>query len=131
MLKQFVSKATGESKPEAYHSHPPNPELSEQLLSRVGYVEDFDVPRTKLADCFSILLCHELLQKRIALGPFTMATVGIDMPRRADIDETAPPSNRTMFGMGQRSEWVIGAGNHKSSETRTAPSAPAQIHAPW
>jgi hypothetical protein len=26
--------------PEAYHSHPPNPELSEQLISRVGYVED-------------------------------------------------------------------------------------------
>ena len=41
MLKQFVSKAGGESKPEAYP---------------LGYVEDFDELRTKLADCFSILL---------------------------------------------------------------------------
>ena len=41
MLKQFVGKAGGESKPEAYPR---------------GYVEDFDEPRTKLADCFSILL---------------------------------------------------------------------------
>jgi len=35
------SKAAGESKPEAY---PP------------GYVEDFDEPRTTLADCLSSLL---------------------------------------------------------------------------
>jgi hypothetical protein len=41
MLKQFVSKAAGDSKPEAYPR---------------GYVEDFDEPRTKVADCFSILL---------------------------------------------------------------------------
>jgi hypothetical protein len=41
MLKQFVSKTEGESKPEAYP---------------LGYVEDFDETRTKLADCFSILL---------------------------------------------------------------------------
>jgi len=41
MLKQFGSKAAGESKPEAYPR---------------GYVEDFDEPRTKLADCFSILI---------------------------------------------------------------------------
>jgi hypothetical protein len=41
MLKQFVSKAGGKSKPEAYP---------------LRYVEDFDEPRTKLADCFSILL---------------------------------------------------------------------------
>ena len=41
MLKQFVGKAGGESKPEAYP---------------LGYVEDFDELRTKLADCFSILL---------------------------------------------------------------------------
>jgi hypothetical protein len=34
------SKAGGESKPEAYPQ---------------GYVEDFDEPKTKLADCFSIL----------------------------------------------------------------------------
>ena len=35
------SKAAGESKPEAYPR---------------WYVEDFDEPRTTLADCFSILL---------------------------------------------------------------------------
>ena len=35
------SKAAGESKPEAYPQ---------------GYVEDFDEPRTMLADCFSIQL---------------------------------------------------------------------------
>jgi len=40
MLKKFVSKAAGESKPEAYPQ---------------GYVEDFDEPRTKLAGFFSIL----------------------------------------------------------------------------
>src|SRR4051812_43288860 len=40
MLKQFVSKAAGESKPEAYLQ---------------GYVEDFDESRTKLASFFSIL----------------------------------------------------------------------------
>ena len=41
MLKRSVSKAAGESKPEAYP---------------LGYVEDFDEPRTPLADLFSILL---------------------------------------------------------------------------
>jgi hypothetical protein len=41
MLKKAVSKAAGESKPEAYP---------------LGYFEDFDEPRTKLADFFSILL---------------------------------------------------------------------------
>ena len=41
MLKKAVSKAAGESKPEAYPQ---------------GYVEDFDEPRTKLAGFFSILL---------------------------------------------------------------------------
>ena len=39
--KRPSSKAAGESKPEAYPR---------------GYVEDFDEPRTKLADIFSILL---------------------------------------------------------------------------
>ena len=39
--KSSSSKAAGESKPEAYPR---------------GYVEDFDEPRTKLADFFSILL---------------------------------------------------------------------------
>ena len=41
MLKKSVSKAAGESKPEAYHR---------------GYVEDFDEPRTPLAGFSSILL---------------------------------------------------------------------------
>ena len=41
MLKKAVSKAAGESKPEAYP---------------LGYVEDFDEPRTPLAGFFSILL---------------------------------------------------------------------------
>jgi hypothetical protein len=40
MLKKVVSKAAGESKPEAYPQ---------------GYVEDFDETRTKLAGFFSIL----------------------------------------------------------------------------
>ena len=39
--KRPFSKAAGESKPEAYP---------------LGYVEDFDEPRTTLADFFSILL---------------------------------------------------------------------------
>jgi len=41
MLKKAVSKAAGESKPEAYPR---------------GYGEDFDESRTKLAGFFSILL---------------------------------------------------------------------------
>ena len=41
--KSLSSKAAGESKPEAYP---------------LGYVEDFDEPRTKLADFFSILLAN-------------------------------------------------------------------------
>jgi hypothetical protein len=41
MLKRLVSKAAGESKPEAYP---------------LGYVEDFDELRTKLTGLFSILL---------------------------------------------------------------------------
>ena len=40
MLKKAVSKAADESKPESYP---------------LGYVEDFDEPRTKLAGFFSIL----------------------------------------------------------------------------
>ncbi len=41
LLKKPASKAAGESKPEAYP---------------LGYVEDFDEPRTKLAGFFSNLL---------------------------------------------------------------------------
>ena len=63
-----------------------------------------------LADFFSILLDHELLEQCIPLAPFTIPTVGIDMPRLAYLDERAPPSNCTMFGVGQRSERVIRAG---------------------
>jgi len=65
-------------------------------------------------------LGHDSLQQRIPLGPFTMSTVGIDVPRMADIDEGAPPSNRTMFGMGQRSERVIGAGDHEAPKSERA-----------
>jgi len=39
--KRPFSKAGGESKPDAYP---------------LGYVEDFDEPRTKLADFFNVLL---------------------------------------------------------------------------
>ena len=51
--KRPFSKAAGESKPEAYP---------------LGYVEDFDDPRTKLADFFSILLgelvlCHAIPER--------------------------------------------------------------------
>ena len=81
-----AGKAAGESKPEAYPW---------------GYVEDFDESRTKLADCFSILPGHELLQQSIPLIPFTMPAVGVDVPCLADIDDGAPPSHRTMFGIGQ------------------------------
>ena len=41
MLKKTVQQGRGESKPEAYP---------------LGYVEDFEEPRTPLADFFSILL---------------------------------------------------------------------------
>ncbi|MCG3776829.1 MAG: hypothetical protein JW395_3700 [Nitrospira sp.] len=40
------SKAAGESKPEAYHFSPAHPKLPRQLVLHVGYVEDFDEPRT-------------------------------------------------------------------------------------
>ncbi len=46
MLKRAVSKAAGESKPEAYPQ---------------GSVEDSDEPRTTLTDFFSILLDGEKL----------------------------------------------------------------------
>jgi len=80
----------------------------------LGYVEGLNDARTLLADYFNILLHHELLQQCIPLFPFTMPTVGIDMPCLADIDESAPPSNRTMLGVGQRSERVIRAGDHET-----------------
>ena len=48
--KRLSSKAAGESKPEAYP---------------LGYVEDFDEPRTKLADFFSLLLGELVLRHAI------------------------------------------------------------------
>jgi len=49
--KRPFSKAAGESKPETYP---------------LGYVEDFDEPRTTLADFFSILLdMHDLERGRL------------------------------------------------------------------
>jgi hypothetical protein len=54
--KGSSGKATGESKTEAWRFSPTHPELSEQLFSRVGYVEDLSDARTMLADLFSILL---------------------------------------------------------------------------
>ena len=47
--KRPSSKAAGESKPEAYP---------------LGYVEDFDEPRTPLVDFFSILLCDAAFRTR-------------------------------------------------------------------
>jgi hypothetical protein len=46
--KRLSGKAAGESKPEAYP---------------LGYVEDFDEPRTPLAVFFSILLYDSMLQQ--------------------------------------------------------------------
>ena len=48
--KSPSSKAAGESKPEAYP---------------LGYVEDFDEPRTPLADFFSILLEESALLEKV------------------------------------------------------------------
>src|SRR5206468_12336859 len=61
------------------------------------------------------ILGHESLKKHIPLVPFTMPTVGIDMPRLADIDESTPQSNRAMFVMGLRSELVIRDGDHETT----------------
>jgi hypothetical protein len=52
--KRPSSKAAGESKPEAYP---------------LGYVEDFDELRTKLADFFSILLASCFMQDLIQASP--------------------------------------------------------------
>ena len=50
-------KAAGESKPEAYPSHPPTQSYQNSSFP-VGYVEDFDEPRTTLRSFFSTLLCR-------------------------------------------------------------------------
>ena len=57
------SKAAGESKPEAYPQ---------------GYVEDFDEPRTKLADCFSILTKN---------GPLLCGTLALPSDR-SDVQQS-------------------------------------------
>ena len=41
LLKRVVNKAQGRKHRRRSGFHPPNPELSEQLFSHVGYVEDF------------------------------------------------------------------------------------------
>jgi hypothetical protein len=51
--KRLSSKAAGESKPEAYPR---------------GYVEDFDEPRTTLADFFSILIRGATLSQEDGLN---------------------------------------------------------------
>ncbi len=101
---------------------------AESILSRLqmmpGFFSSKDQP-------FSIL-GHESLKKHISLAPFTMPTVGIDMPRLADIDESAPPSNCAMFGMGPRSERVIRAGDHEAPKSerrhrhRSKPTRPGR-----
>ena len=44
------SKARGERSRRRSLPHPPSPELPRQLVSRVGYVEDFDGPRTTIVE---------------------------------------------------------------------------------
>jgi hypothetical protein len=59
MLKKAVQQGRRRIETGGVTFPPPNPELSEQLFSQAGYVEDFDEPRTKLPNFFSILLGHE------------------------------------------------------------------------
>src|SRR3989449_11732574 len=66
--KRPSSKAAGESKPEAYP---------------LGYVEDFDESRTKLAGFFSIVM---LLNARLALQPPDILHDLIDIPRSDAFD---------------------------------------------
>lgn len=66
----------------------------------LGYVEDYDEPRTKLAGIFSSLLGHKFSQQLRALSPCSMPAVCVDVSRLADIDEGTPPDSRTVFGMG-------------------------------
>ena len=53
--KWTPNKAAGEKKPEADHSHPPNPELSEQLFSQVSYGEHLFEPRTTIRRLLKML----------------------------------------------------------------------------
>ena len=61
MLKKFVQRGHRQVETGGVTFPPAQPELSEQLFSQAGYVEDFDEPRTKMADFFSILLVRHLL----------------------------------------------------------------------
>jgi hypothetical protein len=54
--KWSANKAAGKRKPEAYLFSPAHPKLTSQLPLRVGYVEDFLEPRTKLEAIFSVLI---------------------------------------------------------------------------
>ena len=65
MLKKFAQWAAGESKPEACPQ---------------GYVEDFDEPRTKLEDFFSILLNADKLIRLFLHPNFGLRS----MPRHHD-----------------------------------------------
>ncbi len=56
MLKKAIQRGRRRVKTGGVALPPPNPELSEQLFSREGYVEDCDEPRTKLGALFSVLL---------------------------------------------------------------------------
>ena len=67
MLKKSVSKAAGESKPEAYPSHPPTPSYQNSSFP-VGYVEDFDESRTPLTGFLSILLEKAVLLEIILIN---------------------------------------------------------------
>jgi hypothetical protein len=56
LLKKAVQRGRSERWGEAYLSHPPSPELSEQLFSRVRYIELLRDARTMLMVFFSILV---------------------------------------------------------------------------
>ena len=68
MLKKAVSKAAGELKPEAYP---------------LGYVEDFDEPRTSLGAIFNILpiLLSRFLPGSVADPHPHLSTQRYDKPR--------------------------------------------------
>jgi len=81
--KSLSSKAAGESKPEAYP---------------LGYVEDFDEPRTKLADFFSILLDTDKLIRLLLHPDFGLRS----MPRhhnRGILQGVQPLSNGLLDGV--------------------------------
>jgi hypothetical protein len=70
-------------------------------------------------------LDHEPLQQRIPLFPFTIPTVGIDMPRLADIDERAPPKQSHNVWRGPAIRTSHSSWQSRDYEKQTASSAPA------